>query len=268
MMKVKAFYFSATGTTEKIVLALARNLSLIINGSEKVDAYDFTLIENRIDSPEFSKEDLVVVGVPVYAGRVPNVLLNYLSGIEGSGAQTVAVVVYGNRNYDDALIELKDILEHNNFQIVATTAFIGEHAFSKTLAKGRPNVEDLKIVEEFANRILDEKKKVGNATPKGNPNYNSYYKPLDEEGNPVDIRKVKPKTNDKCINCLICVNVCPMGAISKEDVRVLTNICIKCCACIKRCPVGAKFFDDEDYLRHKRELEEQFSENKKPELFV
>ena len=83
----------------------------------------------------FFRKDIVIVGVPVYAGRVPNVLLKYLNTMSGNGALAIAVVLYGNRNYDDALLELKDILEANGFKVIAGGAFIGEHAFSKTLAK-------------------------------------------------------------------------------------------------------------------------------------
>ena len=83
-----------------------------------------------------------------------------------------------------------------------------------------------------------------------------YYQPRDRKGNPIDIRKVKPKTKDSCISCKLCAEVCPMGAISLEDVRIYQNICIKCGACVKKCPVEAKYFDDPGFLYHKSELED------------
>ncbi|MPN11374.1 hypothetical protein SDC9_158675 [bioreactor metagenome] len=86
--------------------------------------------------------------------------------------------------------------------------------------------------------------------------------------NIIDIRKVKPKTNDKCNNCGICVKVCPMGSISSENVREYTGICIKCGACIKKCPQNAKYYDDENYLYHKKDLEEEFQRRAEPETFL
>jgi DUF1009 family protein len=94
------------------------------------------------------------IGVPVYAGRVPNVLLKYLNSIIGNAALAIPVVVYGNRNYDDALIELKDILELKGFKVIGGGAFIGEHAFSRTLANNRPDEKDMDIAREFANQNM------------------------------------------------------------------------------------------------------------------
>lgn len=82
-----------------------------------------------------------------------------------------------------------------------------------------------------------------------------YYTPRDRNGTPVSILKVKPKTSDACTQCGLCAEVCPMGAISREDAAQVPGICIKCCACVKKCPVGAKYYDDEGYLYHQHELE-------------
>lgn len=265
---INALYFSATGTTERIIKKLAYELAN--NFKLGVNFIDFTLAKKRKEPPVFEKNDLVIVGLPVYAGRVPNVLLSYLNSIKSNGALAIAVVVYGNRNYDDALIELKDILETNNFKVIAAGAFIGEHSFSNILAKGRPDNNDMARASNFAMQIYEkicandyEVAKVAGSRP-----YRSYYKPKDSQGNPVDIRKITPKTNNTCTNCKFCVEVCPMDSIDYNDVSKLKGICIKCGACIKKCPVSAKYYDDENYLRHKYELEVECDIRKEPELFL
>jgi len=269
--RINTLYFSATGTTKKIVTGIANRLSENIVGNIEINTVDFTLPEPRKQAASFAKEDIVVVGVPVYAGRVPNVLLKYLKTIAGNGASAVAVVVYGNRNYDDALIELKELLELDGFRVVAGGAFIGEHSFSRTLGENRPDEHDMAAAVDFAGRIYKKMTAPGEiptVAVKGNKPYRDYYKPRDKNGNPVDIRKVSPKTNSDCIDCKLCAESCPMGSIDAGDVSRVTGICIKCCACIKNCPVGAKYFDDENYLRHKQELEMQFTERREPEVFV
>jgi NAD-dependent dihydropyrimidine dehydrogenase PreA subunit/flavodoxin len=269
--QISALYFSATGTTKKIVTGIADKISENIVGKIEIDNIDFTLPEARKQAVSFGKEHILVVGVPVYAGRVPNVLLKYLKAVEGNGASAVAVVVYGNRNYDDALIELQDILAADGFKVIAGGAFIGEHSFSRTLGQNRPDEHDMAIAVDFANRIYKKITTPGEVPAvavKGNRPYRDYYKPRDKNANPVDIRKVSPKTNNDCINCKLCADICPMGSIDPGDVSKVTGICIKCCACIKNCPVGAKYFDDENYLRHKQELEIKFTERREPEVFV
>jgi ferredoxin len=269
--QINALYFSATGTTQKIVTGIAEKLSANMIGKAEIKNIDFTSPEARKQAVAFGKEDIVVAGVPVYAGRVPNVLLKYLKNMAGNGASAIAVVVYGNRNYDDALIELKDLLEADGFRVVAGGAFIGEHSFSRTLGQNRPDEKDMTAAVDFAGRIHRKITALGEiptVAVKGNRPYRDYYKPKNKNGNPVDIRKVSPRTNSDCIECKLCASICPMGSIDAGDVSKVTGICIKCCACIKNCPVGAKYFDDENYLWHKRELERAFTERREPEFFV
>lgn len=270
--KINAMYFSATGTTEKVVTGIANKMSEKMDGKPTVNNIDFTLPDARKNAVSFTAEDVVVFGVPVIAGRVPNVLLKYLNTITGNGALAIAVVLYGNRNYDDALIELTDILELDGFRVIAGGAFVGEHSFSNILAQNRPDEKDMAVVNDFARQIYNKltiQDDFQTVAVRGNKPYRAYYRPKDKHGNPVDIRKVSPKTNlQECSDCKICVSVCPMGSIDYEDVCKLNGICMKCCACIKKCPTHARYFDDENFLRHKHELEIEFAVRREPELFI
>ena len=269
--KITAMYFSATGTTQKVVSGIAKKLSENFNGDKDINVVDFTLPEGRQQPSVFSEDDFVVFGVPVIAGRVPNVLLKYLNSIVGNGALAVAIVSYGNRNYDDALIELTDILGSTGFKVVAGGAFIGEHSFSRILAQNRPDDKDMAIASEFANQIFAKVHKQDAFEPvsvKGNKPYRNYYMPQNPHNEPVDIRKVTPKTNEVCTDCKLCVGVCPLSSIDYHNVSKFKGICMKCGACVKKCPVQAKYYDDENYLRHQYELEVDCAVRREAELFV
>ena len=96
-----------------------------------------------------------------------------------------------------------------------------------------------------------------------------YYTPRDRHGNPINILKVKPKTDpDRCGGCGLCAELCPMGSIDPADVSQVRGICIKCCACVKKCPSGAKYFDDPGYLFHQHELEDVYTRRAENEWFV
>jgi len=267
-MNLYAMYFSPTGGTEKIVKKIAVQIGEAKN--IPVGIIDFTLPKAREKEYMFSANDLVVFGLPVYAGRVPNVLLNFLSSIKAQGTLLVPVVLYGNRNYDDALMELKILLETNGFKTIGAGAFVGEHSFSKTLAKGRPDEKDLELANSLAEKII-EKLNIEEITPirvKGNVPIRPYYIPKSREGNSVDIRKVKPIVSDECIECGLCAEVCPMGSIDRENVKEYVGICIKCNACVKKCPIEARYYDDFGYLYHKKELEEEFARRGDIDIFV
>lgn len=270
--KIRAVYFSPTGTTKKMVTTIAACIGMELKLA--VEDYDFTPPQMRKEGVVFGADEIVIFGIPTYAGRIPNVLLKYLATVKSEGSLAVPVALYGNRNFDDSLIELRNLLEENGFHTVAGAAFIGEHSFSKVLGKNRPDEKDMMIAGDFARKTAEKIKLITDIsalTPvevKGETPIRNYYQPGDRKGNPIDIRKVLPKTKENCINCGICAEVCPMGSISKENVRELTGICIKCGACSKACPVGAKYYDDEGYLYHKEELELGYERRAEPELFL
>lgn len=272
IQRIWAVYFSATGTTKKIVECVASAAAAELGAP--VLAYDYSLPASREQFPAFAADDLVVFGSPVYAGRVPNVLLKQLDALQGGGACAVPVVLFGNRNFDDALIELRDILGDHGFVPCAAGAFAAEHAFSTVLGKGRPDAADMEHAESLgktaARTILaaSSAAEIAQVAVAGTPRpYRGYYQPRDRAGNPIDIRKVKPLTGGACDDCKICADICPMGSIDKGNVREVPGICIKCCACVKRCPKSAKYFADENFLYHQHELEEQYARRADPSLF-
>lgn len=264
-------YFSATGTTRKVVDAIGDKLAHILNVN--THCHDFTLPSARLSFPDINPDSIVVFGVPTYAGRVPNVLLKYLDAIQGNGSIAVPIVTFGNRAFDNALIELRNILEKHDFKTMAGAAFVAEHSFSTVLAAGRPDTDDIAFAEKFADDIVDKISKTENI------GYHEpimvdgdadafYFQPKTDDGRPIDIRKVKPKTDGKCVKCGLCSRICPMGSISSEDFSIITGICIKCGACIKKCPAQAKYFDDPDYLYHKKQLEERYSRRAENKVFI
>lgn len=268
-----AVYFSATGTTERTVKTIAAAAAQVLDAPWQ--AVSFTLPQERQEKLQFCTGDLVFVATPVYAGRVPNVLLPFLTeNIIGNGAMAVPVVLYGNRNYDDALMELRNILQANHFACVAGAAFVGEHSFSRVLAAGRPDAEDLALMEGFGEAVGRKVRRLEH-TPEtavavgGCDPIRPYYKPRDRQGNFINILKVKPVTDrDKCNGCGLCAEKCPMGSIRADNVAEVAGICIKCCACVKGCPAGAKYFTDEGYLYHQHELEEMYARRAEVEMFL
>lgn len=262
---VWAVWFSGTGTTQKVVARLSKAVAEGLGADWQ--EYSFNLPQAREKELTFGPGDLVVLGVPVYAGRVPNLLLPYVrDGIHGNGALAVPVVLYGNRNFDDGLMELRNVMRDNGFHPISAAAIVGEHSFSKILGAGRPDAGDLALVQKLAEKTIDKVNALSEipaeaVAVEGCDPIRPYYTPRDRHGEPIkDFLKAKPVTDPaKCVKCGLCARLCPMGSIDPSDVSNVAGKCIKCCACVKKCPTGAKYFDHEGYLYHQHELEDQYA---------
>lgn len=254
-MKLNLMYFSPTNTTEKIVKTIAEGIS-----GQYAD-YNITLNKNRADKVVFEKDDLLILGIPVYAGRIPMILEDYLKNISGNGSRVFITAVYGNRHYDDAIIELSDIFVENGFEVIGAGAFIGEHSFTRKVAENRPDKSDLTKAFELGKNIAE---KIANS---------SSFSPNIPGARPYKARKAgepyAPISSDLCTNCGKCAALCPVEAIDFKDCTLVdADKCIHCASCIKKCPVEAKYFDSEHIRNIIKFLEENCSNRKEPEIFL
>lgn len=256
---VNLLYFSATGTTARVVQAIGEGLG------NKVRECDISHPYSRQDF-RFGRQDLVVAGVPVYGGRVPDFLVDYLGRVKGDRTPAVCVVVYGNRDYEDALLELKDTMEKNGFTAVAAGAFIGEHSYTRLVGTGRPDQQDLKVARDFGVRV--GKKLDAMMAAQTGPE-------LVVKGNyPYKERAQKipaiPAIGASCLECGMCAESCPMQAINWNNFHDIDGAkCILCCRCVKICPVQAVSIGHEKLDLIRQTLIAQCSQvRREPELFL
>lgn len=257
---IHIIYFSPTHTSAKIAYAIAEGL-----GGDVLLESDITY-EAQAEEVEIHSDELAIVAAPVYGGRVAETAMERLRAFQARQAPVIPVVVYGNRDYEDALKELSDTLAEAGFIPVSAGAFIGEHSYSRKdmpIAAGRPDGIDLEVATNFGRAIRKKLELVDEL---------SDLKPLEVKGNfPYKVKgPSKPQApvtdEDLCTQCEYCLDVCPVSAISIADDRMFSDpmVCIKCCACVKECPEGARTFD----TPYTAMLHKNFSTRREPELFV
>lgn len=226
-MKIHQIIFSPTGGTERVCqylvdgIALDEEIGTTVDLCSRAEAYEI---------PNLAADDITVIGMPVYAGRIPPPAKERLLKMRGNKSLCVVVGVYGNRAYDDALIEMGDVAKECGFRVIAGVAAVAEHSIIRAYGEGRPDLLDRAVLREYGEMIAY---KIGSSdfTVPAIPGDRPYREPSKPGPFPI--------AGGECTACGKCAEECPMGAIG-DGGKVDELKCISCMRCIAVCPKGAR----------------------------
>lgn len=254
-MKLYKVYFSPTGGTKKVADILSSPWEC---EKTEIDLSDSTLDFGKI---VMEKDDICIAAGPVYGGRIPLMASENLRKLKGNGAKAVVVAVYGNRAYEDALLEMKDSVQEAGFSCEAGVAAIAEHSIARQFGAGRPDAEDEKQLTAFAEKIkeaITDKNEESELHIPGNHPYKEYK-----------VMPMAPAVGDSCVKCGLCGEKCPAGAISRENPLLTDKArCISCMRCITVCPKNARTLPAEMLAALSEKLGKVCADRKENELFL
>ena len=251
---MKMIYFSPTNTTKNILHKIVEEMAMKIDKE-----YNLTNYEYKDFSFIFNNEN-ILLGFPVYSGRVPITALNRFSNIKGKNSRIIICATFGNRNYDNALMEIYELFKNNGFNIIGLIAVVTQHSFVKSIGKNRPNEEDSIYIKSFSKKMVE--KIDGNI--KESVKY-EIIKPYRE----YQTIPIKPKGNRNCKKCGFCIKLCPENAINKTNPRKTQKTkCISCLRCVKYCPNGSRDLTSIEKYISKKFIESKCKENKKTEIII
>ena len=220
-MNVVEIIFSPTGGTEKAAHLLGRQWS---ENPVKIDLSD---ARTDFTQCEISSEDMVLIAMPSFGGRAPAVAMERLKQIAGNGAKCTLVCVYGNRAYEDTLVEMEDAAKECGFRVIAAVAAVAEHSILPQYAANRPDASDEEQLADFAAKIAVKDSEI-TSLPGNRP-----YKKSGGAG-------LVPKPTKECVKCGLCAEKCPVQAIDPASFAADPKLCIGCMRCVKQCPQNAR----------------------------
>lgn len=222
--KIGFYYFSPTGGTKKAGEIFCQGIA------ETVREVNLGA-QNR--ETEEAKEEWIAVAAPVFGGRIPAFVTEKLKKLHGEGKKAVTLAVYGNRDYDDALLELNRVMKAQGFQITASAALIAQHSIVPEVGQGRPDSKDQEEILDFGRKVLEKIETAVDSPVKVPGNY-PYKEAMAVPAAPISL--------PSCNQCGTCAKVCPTEAISIEGTEVMTDgeNCMMCMACTAACPQGAR----------------------------
>lgn len=256
--KLSTVFFSPTDSTKSVLETMTAALC------PQSAAIDLTKFSERDNALDFSSGELVFFGLPVYGGRVPAPMAERIKHLRGDHTPAVLVVTYGNRAFEDALLELQTLTEASGFVTVAAGAFVTEHSIMHSVAPGRPDASDNEKIAAFGkaawNKVQDaaDLSAFSALTLPGNKPYREYG------GIPL-----KPKATKRCTACGACAASCPVGAIPAAAPQTTDSAaCISCMRCMKVCPAHARKLNGLMLFVAERSFRKNFSARKEPETFI
>lgn len=257
-MSVVEIIFSPTGGTEKVSGIICEQLD---GERKRIDLCD---VKTDFSQCMIDNDDNVLISMPVFASRPPAVAIERLKQINGNGAKCSLVCVYGNGDYGNSLAEMKDAAQQSGFQVIAAIAAIAQHSIIPEYASGRPDEKDKEQLVDFANLIKNKKGKISSEL-----NNEVTEEADDNESEPAPPSEPPlPKPDETCIKCGVCLEKCPLQAISLPDFNADINKCIFCMRCLKQCPNESRKVNEEVISNAALALKEICSIRKENELFL
>ncbi|TFG00521.1 MAG: hypothetical protein EU542_08005 [Promethearchaeota archaeon] len=247
-MNVGILYFSGTNMTAELAKAIQNEF--IQQGIKAELVNLLTHIQNDT-TPTIDNYNGVIFGFPVYGGRAPNIVRDWLQKLRGNEKISAMFFTYGGVSMGSAHYSTQSILEEQGFRVIGSAEFLAKHSYNVApgcnLVPNRPNEDDYQVARDFIRKLLDKMQQE-------NPQQISFEAPPERrpkrKGNKKKTKKRRrspfpfPSREEDCSMCLKCEEECPTRAFNAQTGEADPDNCIRCMRCVVICPDNVIFMGD------------------------
>jgi ferredoxin len=249
--KTYIFYCSPAGTTRHVGQVAARTLrerggQVVVGELGRDEAGTARLLDEIANVPE---RVCVFVGSPVYASHALPPVMDFIARLpRRREAFAVPFVTWGGASSGLALLDMGRALVASGYRLAGAAKVVAVHSLmweaAEPLAGGHPDAEDDRQVAELVAGVAEN---LARPEPLRLAAEALAYQPVAAAGilagQSLDLarRTLPPREADAelCTGCGICVENCPVAALSLAPRPVFSAACILCFNCVRSCPEKA-----------------------------
>ena len=223
-------YFSGTGNSRYVAKKIAEITGDgLVSIGQKLKDEDFSEI--------YSEKSFVFVG-PVYAGRLPRVMEEYIRKVKCSGTKKAYFVVTCAQTPWDTVQYVEKLCTEKGFSLLGFQSIVMPQGY---IAGGgtQPKAINDTILKEAEPKILSIAETIRDKQllPKEQPGKAMMSKVLNPIMYSMMIRAKSFRVTDKCTGCGKCEQLCPLNNVKLENGKpTWGDRCTHCMACIAGCP--------------------------------
>ena len=160
--RVTGLYYSPVGGTAIMTERLTKRIGELLGADspEDISVGCYDLLGEQASGMTIDDETIVVIGMPVYVGKLPLPAAEAMEKVRGNGAMAIAAVSYGSRSYGNALYELKTLVEGLGFRLVGAGAFLISYMALRGSSRSMAPSLDLDSIKDFSDAVSGKIKRL------------------------------------------------------------------------------------------------------------
>ncbi len=271
-------YMSPAGTTrqtarmaQKALEERGCDVSLI----DLAEHTDWNAVYSRIQKGK--DKVCLFIGSPVYVSHAVPPVTSFIAGLpENTGACAVPFVTWGCATSGVALYEMGEALLNKGMKLVGAAKVAALHCMmwksENPLGKGRPDDSDEKTITEMVEKLTGKfRTGAGLEISLSDLAYlpENLFEELKKHNLEIMKPMMPPRTIDesKCNQCGMCVDSCPVLAVSLDPLPEFGKDCIYCYNCARACPEQAILVDLSVLVERIRTRSEKIAEKPPTQIF-